>query len=103
MLFSTAASSLRPATTRVSGTDALLEVTGTCASSNEHSACVAAILQSLGSIKAAALRMDLSIGKSQTGFANLVTGQLNTPSSIGYNYSLLNTLVEGLMANQARF
>ena len=55
----------------------------------------------MGLIKAAALRIDLSIGKAGSGFADLITGDF-TPGedAISYNFSLIDTLAAGLNAQR---
>ena len=58
----------------------------------------------MGLIKAAALRIDLSIGKAGSGFADLISGDF-TPgeAAISYNFSLIDTLAAGLNAQKVGF
>ena len=66
--------------------------------------CCAEVLDSMGLIKAAALRIDLSIGKAGSGFADLISGDF-TPGedAISYNFSLIDTLAAGLNAQRVCF
>ncbi len=57
----------------------------------------------MGLVKASSLRIDLSVGKYNSGFTNLISGQFSPgESAIDFNFSLIDTLAEGLQAQRVR-
>jgi len=65
--------------------------------------CSAEVLASMGLIKAASLRIDLSIGKYNSGFTDLISGQFfPKQDALDFNFSLIDTLAEGLQAQKVR-
>ena len=58
----------------------------------------------MGMIKAASLRIDLSIGKFVTGFTDLMYGTLTDgKNNMALNFTLIDTLAEGLQSQQVHF
>ena len=65
------------------------------------SSCNAEILASLGVIKAASLRIDLSIGKFDSGFTQLMRPNTNGSQNNGvFNFDIIDGLADGLKAQR---
>jgi hypothetical protein len=56
----------------------------------------------MGLIKASSLRIDLSVGKYNSGFTDLISGPINQ-SALVFDFSLIDTLAEGLQAQKVRY
>ena len=57
----------------------------------------------MGLIKASSLRIDLSIGKYNSGFTHLIDGKFSPAQSAqNFNFSLIDTLAVGLQAQKVR-
>lgn len=64
----------------------------------------AVILESLGAIKAASMRIDLSVGKFDAGFTQLMRPNTGGGQDTGvFNFNLIDTLADGLQAQRVRF
>ena len=57
----------------------------------------------MGLIKASSLRIDLSVGKYNSGFTHLIDGKFSpAQNALNFNFSLIDTLAEGLQAQKVR-
>lgn len=67
-------------------------------------ACPAEILASLGDIKAASLRIDLSVGKYDSGFTELMRPNINGSQNDDiFNFGVIDGLADGLKAQRVGF